>query len=253
MYFSGSLIIRWASSGSFGPRPDALDHLRAEGQVRDEVAVHDVDVDAVGALLLRPTDAVGHVRVVGVEDADGDRGRGRRPSLTPPPRPATGSCAALAAEGVGALVDRAGRGAGRRPPAAARPARSAASWPHAAPISWPRLRRIVVWIAGLASVAANALDDVVGAGGPRRVGDGVHRDEVDVGVVAAEEVGHRLGVDRRVVHAADHRRLVAHAPAGRAGVVAGRLDDLGDGPAPVERHEHVAERVARGVEARPPG
>ncbi len=51
-----------------------------------------------------------------------------------------------------------------------------------------------------------------------------------------------------VVHAADHRDLVGDPPAGRAGVVAGRRDDLGDRPAPVERDEHVAERIARGVE-----
>ena len=88
----------------------------------------------------------------------------------------------------------------------------------------------------------------IGLAVPRRVGDRVHRDEVDVGVVAAQQVGHRLGVDVGVVHAADHRDLVADPPAGRARVVARRVDDLGDRPAPVQRDEHVAQRVARGVE-----
>ena len=64
------------------------------------------------------------------------------------------------------------------------PARSAASWPQAAPISWPRLRRTVAPIAGLASVAAKRLDALIGLAVPGRVGDGVHRDEVHVGEVA---------------------------------------------------------------------
>ena len=69
-----------------------------------------------------------------------------------------------------------------------------------------------------------------------------------MGVVAAQQLGHRVGVGSRVVHAADHRDLVGDPPAGRARVVAGGVDDLGDRPAPVERHEDVAQRVARGVE-----
>ena len=51
------------------PGPDALDHLRPEGQVRDEVAIHHVDVEPVGAGPLGSPDRVRHVRMVGVEDA----------------------------------------------------------------------------------------------------------------------------------------------------------------------------------------
>ena len=57
-----------------------------------------------------------------------------------------------------------------------------------------------------------------------------------------------VGVELGVVHAADHRDLVADPPARRARVVAGGLDDLGDRPAAVQRDEDVAEGVARGVE-----
>src|SRR4051812_26744028 len=79
------------------------------------------------------------------------------------------------------------------------------------------------------------LDDRHRARGPRRVGHGVHRDEVHVRVVAAQEVDHRLGVELGVVDAADHRDLVADPATGRGGVVAGRGDDIGDRPAPVQR------------------
>ena len=36
------------------PLPDAGDHLRTERQVRDEMAIHDVDMDPVGTLLAGP-------------------------------------------------------------------------------------------------------------------------------------------------------------------------------------------------------
>ena len=102
--------------------------------------------------------------------------------------------------------------------------------------------------AGRAERRGEALDDGHRAGGPRRVRDGVHRDEVDVRVVAAQEVDHRGRVRLGVVDAADHRDLVADPPAGRGRVVAGGRDDLRDRPAAVQRDEDVAQRVARGVE-----
>ncbi len=67
--------------------------------------------------------------------------------------------------------------------------------------------------------------------------------------VALEESGHRVGVQVRVVHAADHRHLVAHAPARCAGMVPRRGHDLADRPAPVQGHEDVAQRVAGRVQA----
>ena len=51
--------------------------------------------------------------------------------------------------------------------------------------------------AGVAERRGEALDDRHRARGPGRVGDRVHRDEVDVGMVAAQQLGHRLGVGRR--------------------------------------------------------
>ncbi len=44
------------------PRSEVLDGLGAERQVRDEVAVHDVEMDAVGTGLLDAADRVGEVR-----------------------------------------------------------------------------------------------------------------------------------------------------------------------------------------------
>ena len=185
---------------------------------------------------------------VGVEDAGRDPRPARRPRLTPPPRPGPArGCARRA--GRPRSRRRAARDAGRRPAAGGSPARSAASWPQAAPISWPRLRRIVVVDAGRrASVAAKR--SMTG------IGLAVH------GVWATGFIGIRLtwawsprsrsaiavGVGVGVVDAADHRDLVADPPAGRRGVIAGGGDDLGDRPAPVERDEHVAQRVARRVE-----
>ena len=210
------------------------------------MAVHDVDVEAVRALALRASDRVGHVRVVRVEDADGDARPTRRHGYSPTPA-GNRLVAALATQGVGALVDepcpppgddgwRRLAGPLGRELAARRPDLLAAVPPD-------RGRD-----PGVAEDRREPLDHRVGRGRPGRMGDRVHRDEVDVGVVAAEQLGHGVGVDLRVVDPVDHRRLVGHPPAGRGGVLAGCLDDLGDGPAPVQRHEHVAERIARRVE-----
>ena len=117
--------------------------------------------------------------------------------------------AALAAQGRGALGDRAARAGGRRPARAGSPARSAASWPQAAPISWPRLRRIVVPMPAARSVAAKR--SMTG------IGLAVH------GVWATGFIGIRLtcawsprsrsaiasASSVGVVDAADHRDLVA--------------------------------------------
>ena len=67
--------------------------------------------------------------------------------------------------------------------------------------------------------------------------------------VAPQELGQGVGVERGVVDAVDEGDLVGDPPTGRPGVVAGGGHHLGHRPAPVERHEDVAERVAGGVEA----
>jgi len=93
-----------------------------------------------------------------------------------------------------------------------------------------------------------ALDDGHRARGPRGVRDRVHRDEVDVGMIAAEQVGHGGRVEVRVVHATDHGRFVGDAAPRRACMVACGVHDLRDRPAAVQRDEHVAERVAGRME-----
>src|SRR5919109_3167245 len=50
---------------------------------------------------------------------------------------------------------------------------------------------------------------------PGRMSNRVHRDEVHVGVVATQQVREGFGVGRRVVHATDHRVLVADPPTSR--------------------------------------
>ena len=67
--------------------------------------------------------------------------------------------------------------------------------------------------------------------------------------VAAQEVREGIRVGVGVVHPADHGHLVAHASARLVRMVACRSDDLGDRPATVQRDEHVAQRIAGGMDA----
>ena len=57
----------------------------AERQVRDEVGVHDVEVDPVGAGRLDAADGVGEVGQVGVEDARRDPRPAVRHGQSPTP------------------------------------------------------------------------------------------------------------------------------------------------------------------------
>ncbi len=59
-----------AVEGEFCDRAEGLDHGRAEGDVGDEVAVHDVDVDDGAATALGCCDVVGEVGEVGGEDGE---------------------------------------------------------------------------------------------------------------------------------------------------------------------------------------
>ena len=203
----GSLIIRWASNGSSVRAAEVLDGLGAERQVRDEVAVHHVEVDAVGAGLLDASDGVGEVREVRVEDARRDPGPAVGHGYSPTPA-GTGSWLRSPRSAAALSASRRSRRratVGRRRLARALGGELAAGRADllaaVAPDRRPDAGRRGAW--------RRTLDDGHRAGRPRRVGDRVHRDEVDVGVVAAEELGHRRGVDVGVVHAADHRHLVA--------------------------------------------
>ena len=59
-----------AVEGEFGDGAEGLDHGRAEGDVGDEVAVHDVDVDDGAAAALGCCDFVGEMGEVGGEDGE---------------------------------------------------------------------------------------------------------------------------------------------------------------------------------------
>ena len=72
-YFSGSTIIRWQSSGSFGVPLHRRDHRRSPGEVRHEAAVHHVDVDPVGARLLHRPDLLADARQIAGEQRRRDR------------------------------------------------------------------------------------------------------------------------------------------------------------------------------------
>src|SRR6185295_11970828 len=145
-----------------GPAPEGLDGLRPEREIRHEVAVHHIEMDAIGALPLGAGHGVGEVPEVGVEDAGGDAGARRRRRLGErrdlalhPSTPAgTGSSLRWPWRARALAVSRSCR---RRATAGAAgaPARSAASWPQAAPISTPRLRRIVIGMPAALSRAAN--------------------------------------------------------------------------------------------------
>ena len=223
----------------------------AEREVRDEVAVHDVEVDPVGARLLRR---------VGPRRRGSTRSASRmlaatlaRPVAiaTPPSRPAPARRlrSPRSASALATIEPLAASGDGRRRRLARALGRQlAARGPDLLAAVAPDGRADP----GVPQRRGEALDDRHRARGPGRVGDRVHRDEIDMRVVAAQQVGHRLGVEVGVVHPADHRDLVADPPAGGLGVVARGRHDLGDRPAPVQRDEDVAERVARRVRARPP-
>ena len=60
-------------------RAERLHHRRADGDVRDEMAVHDVDVDPVGAGLVDRAHLLAEPREIGGQDRGGDEGCGHRP------------------------------------------------------------------------------------------------------------------------------------------------------------------------------
>ena len=68
----GVLDHQVAVERELGDGADGLDHGRAEGDVGDEVAVHDVDVDDGAAAALGRGDFVGEVGEVGGEDGEAE-------------------------------------------------------------------------------------------------------------------------------------------------------------------------------------
>src|SRR6188472_1846142 len=117
------------------------------------MAVHDVEVDPVGTGRVDAPDGVGEVAQVRVQDARRDPGAADGGAGHSPTPLGTGSWLRSPRRAAALATTRRSR---RRATAGAAgsPARSAASWPQAAPTSWPRLRRIVVWIPAARRVAA---------------------------------------------------------------------------------------------------
>ena len=72
-------IIRWTSNGFGGVRPERLHHPRADGDVGDEMAVHHVDVDPVGAGLVDRADLLAEPGEVGGQDRRGNQRSGHGP------------------------------------------------------------------------------------------------------------------------------------------------------------------------------
>src|ERR1017187_9785647 len=68
----GVLDHQVAVERELGDRPQRLDHGRAEGDVGDEVAVHDVDVDDGAAATLGRGNLVGEVGEVRGEDGEAE-------------------------------------------------------------------------------------------------------------------------------------------------------------------------------------
>ncbi len=61
MYRSGSSIIRCTSSGRVATLLNRADHGRTDGDVRDEMAVHDVDVNEIRAAALDRGDVAAEI------------------------------------------------------------------------------------------------------------------------------------------------------------------------------------------------
>ena len=132
----------------------------------------------------------------------------------------------------------------------------AASWPQAPSISRPRVSRTVVGIPLASSRRTNSRSS---AGS-----DAVHF-EPGVGLSGIrltctqpqspyelQHVGEQVGPPGLVVDAAHHGVLDRDPALGRAGVVPGRLDGLGDREPGVDRHQLVAQLVVGRVQARAP-
>ena len=72
---SGVYTIRCASNGTRAVRPGRRDHVGAEREVRDELAVHHVPLDQVDAGGFECGDLVAELGEVGGEDGRGDLDR----------------------------------------------------------------------------------------------------------------------------------------------------------------------------------
>ena len=119
------------------------------------------------------------------------------------------------------------------------------SWPHAASMSTPRLRRIVAWTPCGAEPLGEGLDPRAIAGAATESAGRVERDQVHVRAAAeaGEAARERVGLMGMVVDPVNAGVLERHPPALARGVVAGGVDHVGDRVAPVERHELAAQRV----------
>ena len=123
------------------------------------------------------------------------------------------------------------------------------SWPQAASMSSPRVRRTVAMTPSLSRRSRNALDHGVGRAAVARARERVERDQVHLGRPAAQQRRELACVLRSVVDAVEHDVLEGDA----AGVLpldvmpAGG-EQLGDRVPAVDRHELAAQRIVRRVQ-----
>src|SRR5690606_34391053 len=102
---------------------------------------------------------------------------------------------------------------------------------------------------GLAQNRDEALDPTIARPPVGGVRVGVEGDHVDVTAKLADQPDQPAGVGVAVVDLAEQHVLEGHSPSAGGRHLADRREQLGDVPAPVDRHDLVADLVGRGVEA----
>ena len=127
-------------------------------------------------------------------------------------------------------------------------ASEAASWPHAAAMSRPRVRRTVAGTPRSMSVVRKSLDRLAAraAEGPagRVVRDQVHLERL----ARREQRGQGDRLLAAIVDAAEHQVLDVDAPASRGAPPPAGFEHVGERIAVVDRHQLRAQRVVGGMQ-----
>ena len=115
-------------------------------------------------------------------------------------------------------------------------------------MSRPRLTRIVAATPAWRRRDSNASARSVLEACRRRILAGVERDQIDVAQPTAQQPGQVVGERVGVVDAGHQRVLEADPTAGQLDIIVGRVEDLGDRPAAVDRHQARPQLVVRRVQ-----